>query len=143
MATEPKSPVDIVEAFLAMQNTRKEAAERFAWPKDDVVADKLDKTKASAEKAIAQLMDELSQFGDAAKGAGSEENEVNRIWNGAAANLEDMSTQQKQQTLQRIENALQEQYAKTLAEQKDLPLSIQEALEAQAKDLASNSNHSI
>ncbi len=119
---------------MAMQNTRKEAAERLAGSTGNS-SGPLARSKGAAEKAVAQLMDELSQFGDAAKGAGRENNEFDQIWNDAVPKLDTLDGEQKQQTLAQMERVLYRLYEKTLAEEKNLPLSIVEVLQTQAKEL--------
>lgn len=135
MAIEAKTPVDIIEALLAMQNTRKEAAERFAAPQGNA-SPLFQHAKASAEKAIAQLMSELSQFGDAVKGAGVSDHEFFQLWNEAIAQFPSLSEEQKQHTFEQMERSLQQHYRKTLSEERELPSSLEEVLAAQAKELA-------
>ncbi|HVG12444.1 MAG TPA: hypothetical protein VM843_05530, partial [Flavisolibacter sp.] len=93
--------------------------------------------KAAADKAIAELMGELSEFGDASKGDINKDHKLFAIWNQAITTLEDLTVEQKEKTLAELEMALKESYVKTLSEEMGLPESVIKVFERQSADIQS------
>lgn len=133
---ETKTPVDVVEEALALQTIRKEAAERLAQRTNGEGAAEFSTEQQNTDKAISQLMAELSQFGDAVKGAGREQNEVQTIWNDAVTKLDTLNAEQSRQTMHQLKAAMQQQYQQLLSEDHSLPESLQQLLQKQMGELS-------
>ena len=136
MVTNTKSPVDIVQEFITLQNTRREAAERLQ-PTNEPLKTKLIATKEVADKAIAQLMNELSNFGDAVKESVSKEKKFYDHWNEVVNRLDTLSDEEKSSIFHKMEADLYAIYLRVLRDEKELPESINEALQEQVGELES------
>jgi seryl-tRNA synthetase len=134
MIEQASTPVDIIMEFIALQNTRKEAAERLQSG-TQTLNDRLNAAKSSADKAVAQLMNELSNFGDAVKAGVNKENEFFDNWNKIAPNTATLPDEEKDAVFTRMENDLYAIYLRVLKDEKNLPASIIEILQTQAGEL--------
>jgi ABC-type transporter Mla subunit MlaD len=132
---ETKTPVDIVEEALALQTIRKEAAERLKQHSSGMGAEEYSTELQNADKAIAELMAELSQFGDAVKGAGGEQNEVQHIWNETLTRLDSLTPEQSRTTLKQLKEAMKKEYQALSDAQNGLPESLLKLLQKQMGEL--------
>jgi hypothetical protein len=123
METQIKSPVQIVQEFIALHTTRKEAAE------------KLHADAAAVQQSdgfIAELMEELSNYGDAVMASTDRENEYQQTWNNTLGKAEGMAPEQQAQTFQALEASLKNLYQTTLENETELPVPLREMLTKQA-----------
>jgi len=126
METQTKSPVQIVQEFIALHTTRKEAAERLHA--DAAVMQQSD-------RFIAELMEELSNYGDAVMANTDRENEYQQTWKDTLGKMESMTPEKQAQTFQALEASLKHMYQTTLENGTDLPVPVREMLTKQAEGL--------
>lgn len=126
METETKSPVQIVQEFIALHTTRKEAAEKLHA--DPVAAQQSD-------GFIAELMEELANYGDAVMASTDRENEYQQTYTNALGKVESMKAEEQAQTFQELEASLKKMYQTTLESETGLPEPLREILTKQADRL--------
>lgn len=129
--TDTKSPIDTIQQFISLQNTRKEAAERLGGNQQ------MSQAKTSADSAIAALMNELSQSGDASKGGVDKDNEFYGQWNNALGRLDEMNKEDKASLFTKMETELRGIYESELQEPNELPQSLKELLQQQMAEIQS------
>lgn len=133
---EIKSPVEIVQKLLAVHSTRKEACERMA--KNNAVLDLQEKLKSAAaqsERFIKELLNELSQFGDAVQSEVNREDEYHEVWSNATAKIDTMNASALSDTFKTSENSLVNMYSQIRGLYPDLPLTLNELIADQAKEI--------
>jgi hypothetical protein len=136
MEVQTRSPIDIVQEFITLQNTLKEATVRLQ-PANGPINTKLAAANSAADEAIAQLMSELSNFGDAVKDSVSKEAAFYDGWNEVVNRLDTLSDEEKSLVFHKMEADLYAIYLAVLREENKLPESLKEALQKQAKQLES------
>lgn len=132
MIEEVSTPIDIVMEFVSLQNTRLEAAGRLQISGDVNFNNRLEQAKTGAKKAIQQLMDEVSNFGDAVKPSLNMEKAFYEKWNKIAPDAETLPNEEKQRVFNEMENELRSIYSRVLGEDQKLPASTIEILQSQA-----------
>lgn len=80
-------------------------------------------------------MGELSNFGDAVNASVNKEKEFYDGWNEVVNHLDTLSDQEKISVFQKMEADLHAIYLRVLRDEKELPESINEVLQAQAAEL--------
>ncbi len=133
---EIKSPVEIVQKLLAVHSTRKEACERMA--KNNAALDLQEKLKSAAaqsERFIKELLNELSQFGDAVQSEVNREDEYHEVWSNATAKIDTMNASALSDTFKTSENSLVNMYSQIRGSYPDLPLTLNELIAEQAKEI--------
>ena len=93
--------------------------------------------KQQSETYTAELMNELSEFGDAVMASVDNQNEYQVRYKNALGKLDSMTSQEAEQTFRSLEQSLQNIYETILQTEKDLPASLQEIINKQAHALAS------
>jgi hypothetical protein len=81
---------------------------------------------------IAELMEELSNYGDAVMASTDRENEYQQTWNNTLGKAEGMAPEQQAQTFQTLEASLKNMYQTTLENETELPVPLREMLTKQA-----------
>ncbi len=136
METQNKTPVEIVQELIAIHTTRKEVVDKLK--KIQVtgnVADKLPGIIKQSDQFISELMNELSNFGDAVPGEVNRENEYQVMWKNALINVDTMNPQEGEQIFQALENSLKKMYHDILDKVSELPASLQEIVTKQEAKL--------
>lgn len=135
MEPQVKTPVQIVQELLALQATRLEAAERLKdkFAEGDVPL--LTTAHQQSEKFTGELMNELSNYGDAVLSSVDSENAYQQQWTSALANLDTTDKQQAASLFQSLEKTLAGVYAQYLHAKNDLPDTLQQLLTQQAEKL--------
>ncbi len=129
METQNKTPVEIVQELIAILTTRKEAINKLKEKQvTGNVADGLPAIVQQSDKFISELMNELSNFGDAVAGEANRENEYQVMWKKELPNIDMMSAPEYEQTFQTLEKSLKKMYQNILDKASELPTSLQEIL---------------
>jgi ABC-type transporter MlaC component len=136
METQNKTPVEIVQELIAIHTTRKEVVDKL---KEKQVTGngtgELSAITQQSDQFITELMNELSNFGDAVQGDVDRENEYQVICKKALANIDTISPQEYQRTFEALEQSLKKIYENILNTASELPASFQEILTKQAGKL--------
>jgi hypothetical protein len=136
METGAKSPVQIIQEFIALHTTRKEAAERLkATGTNGDAATKMAAAGPQSDGFITELMEELSNYGDAVLANVDRDNAYQSLWNEALGKLEGMTPEAAVQTFEAMENSLEVQYQHTLETESEVPEPVREILTRQASQL--------
>jgi hypothetical protein len=133
---EIKSPVEIVQKLLAVHSTRKEACERMA--KNTAATDLQEKLKSAAaqsERFIKELLNELSQFGDAVQSEVNREDEYHEAWSEATGQTDTMNASLLAETYKKLENSLINIYTNIIDTYQELPFTLNDLLVNQAKEV--------
>lgn len=136
MQTTTKTPVETIQELLAIHTTRKDVVEKLkAKQLADAEAAKLTSAAEQSDEFIAELMNELSNYGDAVMANVNHENQYQELWKNSLETIDTLSTQQSVQTFQSMENCLKKMYQDTLEANSDLPVSMSEILNMQLSKL--------
>jgi hypothetical protein len=136
METQSKTPVEIVQELIAIHTTRKEVVDKLKEiPVTGNVADKLPGIIKQSDQFISELMNELSNFGDAVQGEVDRENEYQLTWKNTLANIDTINSPEGEQIFQSLENSLKKMYHDILNKVSELPISLQEILTKQETKL--------
>jgi predicted RNase H-like nuclease (RuvC/YqgF family) len=136
METQNKTPVEIVQELIAIHTTRKEVVDKLKQIQvTGNVADKLQGIIKQSDQFISELMNELSNFGDAVPGEVNRENEYQVMWKNAFINVDTMNPQEGEQIFQALENSLKKMYHDILDKVSELPASLQEIVTKQEAKL--------
>lgn len=133
---QKESPVEIVQKLIAIHTTRKEVSEKML--KNNAshdLQDKLNAVAAQSDRFIKAFLNELSQFGDAVPSEVNREDEYNATWNKVTGNIDSMDASLLTATFQQLENSLSNIYAQIVAEYNDLPVTLNDLIIAQLKEL--------
>lgn len=136
---QKKSPVEIVQKLIAIHTTRKEAGERML--KNNASNDIQDKLKLVAEQSdrfLKELLNELSQFGDAVQSEVNREDEYHETWNKEIGNIDTMNTSSLSGTFQQLENSLVSIYSQIIESYQDLPVTLNDLLISHLEELKAN-----
>lgn len=136
MNTIAKSPVNIIQELVGIHTTRREAYSRMKEKSDDhLLNEQLGSIVGQSESFIAELMNELSQFGDAISGEVDRDNEFNNLWKDALNTFENMQTIDFKQTFVAMENSLPKIYGGYLDSSEEFTESLRSIIEKQARQV--------
>jgi hypothetical protein len=136
METQQRTPVEIVQELIAVHTTRKEASEKIM--QNGAASDlsgQADKAAKQSEGFIAELMSELSQFGDAVGAEAARDNPYQERYKQALPQLESGDASALQQSFQQLEKELHETYQQITETQTGLPESVKEIIGRQQQAL--------
>jgi hypothetical protein len=134
--TKTKTPVEIVQEFLAIHTTRKEAMGKLTALR--LTSETAAEVMAAAQhndEAIAAWMGELSNYGDGVMANVDRENDYQRIYKNALGMIEAMTPQERAETFTSLEDSLKKTYKDTITANTELPASINEILNSQLSRL--------
>ena len=130
------SPVEIVQKLIAIHTTRKEASEKMGNNSASLpLQGKLKSAAEQSDRFIKALLNELSQFGDAVQSEVSREDEYQQTWNNAMVNIDTVDASSLSDTHQKLENTLLNVYSEIIDSYHDLPVSLNDLLISQMKEL--------
>lgn len=131
-----KTPVEIVQELIAIHTTRKEAVDKLTTktPGEELSA-KLSASAQQSDRFIAELMNELSNYGDSVKDGVDRENEYQVRWKETLNNIDGMKPEEYSQAFEKLEDSLRQYYAGIQETGTELPASLQEMLTSQAEEL--------
>ena len=127
MEIQTKTPVEIVQELIALHTTRKEACERLGMPGDDKNA----ATALQSDQFIAELMNELSNYGDGVQSVADRDNEYQALYKKALGDMDTMQDQERTETFKAMENSLKNMYGSILETNTDLPDPLHEIITTQ------------
>ena len=133
---QKKSPVEIVQKLIAIHTTRKEASEKMGNNNASLpLKIKLKSAGEQSDRFIKALLNELSQFGDAVQSEVNREDDYQQTWNNALVNIDTIDASTLSDTHQKLENTLLNIYSEILDSYHDLPVSLNDLLISQVKEL--------
>lgn len=136
MEMKIKAPVEIIQELIAIHTTRIEMVEKCTDKAFTPAAKTSFKSaKQQSKKYTAELMSELSNFGDAVMASVDHQNEYQVMYKNALGKIDTMTPQEAEHTFQSLELALKNIYESILETKADLPIVLQEMLSKQAKGI--------
>ena len=130
------SPVEIVQKLIAIHTTRKEASEKMANNSASLpLQGKLESAAGQSDRFIKALLSELSQFGDAVQSEVNRDDDYQQTWNNAMVNIDTIDASTLSDTHQKLENTLLNIYSEIIDSYQDLPVSLNDLLISQLKEL--------
>lgn len=136
METQIKTPVQIIQELLAIYTSRIELVQKCEGKSlATEVAAKFASAKQQSETYTAELMTELSEFGDAVMASVDNQNEYQTMYKNVLPELDAMTSEEAAGTFERLEAALQKMYQTILQTETQLPTSLQDMLTKQAESL--------
>lgn len=131
-----KTPVEIIQEFIAIHTTRQEMVEKCEGKEfSPDVKTNLQSAEKQSEKYNQELLSELSNFGDAVMAGADNQNEYQVTYKNALGKIDAMTPQETEQTFHSLEIVLKNIYRTVLETQTNLPASLQEILHIQADDI--------
>lgn len=136
MESLAKTPVEIVQELIAVHTTRKEAVEKLTTksPGEELTV-RLSTSAQQSDQFIAELMDELSNYGDSVQAGVDRENEYQVLWKETLSNIDDINPDQSSRAFEKLEESLRQFYAGIRETGTELPASLQEIVTNQAQAL--------
>lgn len=134
MEIKTKSTVDIIQEMILIHTTRKEAASKLLVISAAADTNKISLASGQSDQFISELLQELSNFGDAVQASPSQENEYCLIWNKAFKNIDSFNAEDAQGIFSMLEEALKNIYNK-VGDLQQLPESLKEILTVQKGQL--------
>ncbi|HLL42448.1 MAG TPA: hypothetical protein VK369_04880 [Segetibacter sp.] len=130
------SPVEIVQKLIAIHTTRKEASEKMGNNSASLpLQGKLESAAGQSDRFIKALLSELSQFGDAVQSEVNRDDDYQQTWNNAIVNIDTIDASALSDTHQKLENTLLNIYSEIIDSYQDLPVSLNDLLISQLKEL--------
>ena len=124
-----KTAVQVVQELIAVHTTRREAAKKLLERVDDAQVPRYKKILEESDHAIKELMNELSQFGDAVSADVSRDYPYHQLWNKLLENQNESSGNTALQNgFEQMELLLDDRYKMELTEADHLPESLKELL---------------
>ncbi|MEJ7769481.1 MAG: hypothetical protein WKF89_16805 [Chitinophagaceae bacterium] len=140
MEMQTKTPVAVLQEIIALLSTRKEICEKLKQNKAaGELAGKLDAVVIQSDEFIAELLNELSEFGDAVQGDVERENEYQHKWKSMMSDIDTMSSDVLSNSFQSLEALLSSFYHTTIETNTDLPESLLVVLTRQLEVLKKGS----
>lgn len=116
-----KKPVDILQELIAIHTTRIEVGNRL---ESSAGAPILNALKNQSTHFITELMNELSNYGDAVTSTTERDNEYQEIWTKSLSRLNSLSTNDSKGILNKMEENLIKIYSEILEDISALPESV-------------------
>ena len=123
-----KKPVDIVQELIAIHTTRIEAINRL---ESSMGEPKKNGLKNQSTLFITELMNELSNYGDAVTSTTERDNEYQQIWTNSLSQLNDLSSIDGDGILNHMEEILNKIYSQILEANNAMPESLLEIVSKQ------------
>lgn len=132
MTTQQKTPVEVVQELIAVHTTRKEACQKLTANRtDEALARQVQEAAKQSDAAIAALMSELSQFGDAVGAEANRDNAYQELYKQSIDTLNAPDAAASAAVFQRLEDRLKTTYKEVIDTQTDLPQTLQELIQKQ------------
>lgn len=136
METQTKTPVQIIQELIAVHTSRIEIGQKFEAKSPSLAtAGAIALAKQQSDRFTAELMNELSGFGDAVMATVDNQNEYQQLYKSVLGKLDSMTPYEAEQTFKSLEVALKHVYITLLEAGKELPASLQEIINQQASAL--------
>jgi len=135
MTNNTLSPVEITQKVLGLLTTRKDICEKLAEKKDGSLSKKLEDALQQSDRFIKQLMNELSNYGDAVSSEIDRDSEYQAQWKRELEKMNNSEPQPLEKTFDELEKSLQNAYKDILENKDNLPESLKNILEKQLHEM--------
>lgn len=135
METQTKTTIAFLQELLAAHAARIEGYEQLA-AQHESEKDRFTKAIENSRQQTAQLMEELSAYGDASHSEVNRDTPVHKLWTAITTAPENATQDTLMSTVAEAEKALAELYAQAINEASDLPDTLRDLLEKQLADLS-------
>lgn len=129
------SPVQITQKVLGLLTTRKDICEKLAEKEDGSLSKKLHDTLQQSDRFIKQLMNELSNYGDAVSSEVDRDTEYQNQWKEELEKMNTSGFQPSENAFDDLEKSLQKAYKEILENKENLPESLTNTLEKQLQEM--------
>jgi len=130
-----KQPVEITQELIALYTTRKEVCDKLPATKiDKELSEKIPEIISQSDLSIKELMNELSNYGDAVKSQVNRDSQYYTIWQDAQNEMEDLRPQEISLIFQKLEKHLRDYYEDLLQPSVTLPTTLSDILNSNYKD---------
>ncbi len=133
MQTENTNPINITQLFIALHTTRQEAATRLEGKNLSKIL--IDANKQSTQ-FIADLISELSNYGDAVASTADRNNPYQILWINNLDKIEHLDEASSSNLFAEMELLLKNEYHLTLKGELDLPESLAQILTKQNETIS-------
>ena len=132
----PKQPVEITQELIAFYTTRKEVGEKLPADKiDQELSRKIPEILSQSDVSIKELMNELSNYGDAVKSEVNRDSEYYTLWQDAQNEMDNLSPKEIALIVEKMERQLRDYYQLILQPPVALPPSLTNVLNKQLERL--------
>lgn len=136
MNIQTKTPVQIVQELIAIHTDRIELVQKCEGKSiAPDIRSMLTSAKQQSEKYTAELMNELSEFGDAVMASVDHQNDYQVMYKSVLGQLDSMPPTETEQTFRLLEETLKSVYQTVLQTGVELPASLQEIISKQENNL--------
>jgi hypothetical protein len=132
MQTTAKTPVEIIHELIAIHTTRKEASIKLSQHE---IANNKDSPVQLSDEFIKQLMNELSNYGDAVMESVDRDNEYQQEWKNNLEKIDALSAEEKDKRFRSLEGSLKNVYQDIINEHPELPSSLLQTIQNQSDQL--------
>ena len=129
------SPVQLTQKVLGLLTTRKDICEKLAEKEDGSLSKKLHDTLQQSDRFIKQLMNELSNYGDAVSSEVDRDTEYQNQWKEELEKMNNSGFQPSENAFNDLEKSLQKAYKEILENKENLPESLTNILEKQLQEM--------
>lgn len=130
------APVEITQKVLGLLTTRKEICEKLLPEKrGGGHTKKLEDKLQQSDRFIKQLMNELSNYGDAVSSQVDHDTEYQTQWKKELENMNNAGPQAVENAFEDLEKSLQKTYKEILENKDNLPESLKNILEKQLQEM--------
>lgn len=134
METQQKTPVQVVQELIALHTTRKEACQKIMENgADQEVIEKATAAAGQSDAAIAALLAELAQFGDAVGASVDRDNPYQELYKQLLDDLKAPAAAAN--AFRQLEDSLKITYKQLMDAQTDLPPTLQQLIQKQYEAL--------
>ena len=138
METAGKSPVNIVQELIAIHTTRMEAYKRIKEKVDDAgFTNSLNKCIEQSDRYSKELLDELSEFGDAVAAEVDQDVAFNNVWKNALKDFDGMDPAGLRSLFDAMEESLKKTYRQYNDIGVELTVRLKESLDKQSGEIFS------
>ena len=135
MKNNTLSSVEITQKALGLLTTRKDICEKLAEKEDGGLSKKLQDTLQQSDQFIKQLMNELSNYGDAVSSEIDRDTEYQAQWKKELEKMNNSEPRSLEKTFDDLEKSLQKAYKEMLENKDNLPESLKNILEKQLQEM--------
>lgn len=131
-----KQPVEITQELIALYTTRKEVCDKLSAIKiDKELSEKIPEIINQSDLGIKELMNELSNYGDAVKSQVNRDSQYYNIWQDAQNKMDILTPQEISLIFQKLEKHLRDYYENILQPSVTLPTNLSNILNKQLQRL--------
>jgi len=125
-------PVDILQELIAILTTRIDAVSKLIMPPEEEKAQVIVK---QSERFINELVEELSNYGDAVQATAERDNQYQNSWKQVLRTVAGMPPDESEKIFYSLEQSLKSIYNELLDEENQLPPSIYKLISRQSNGI--------